>query len=87
MARHKNSQWNLPDQYNGLFGLSIDHAQLAVLMDIRDELQAINITMGRVRDTTQTTANRLDCWETKEIPRILKKIRANTAKPRKKKRK
>lgn len=38
MARHKhaNGAWTIPDS-----GLSLEHAQLAVLMDIRDEMQAI----------------------------------------------
>ncbi len=36
MARYKNTIWNLMDNPD------IGHAQLGVLMDIRDELQNIN---------------------------------------------
>ena len=36
MARYKDAKWNLPDNHVGY-----DHATLAVLMDIRDELKAI----------------------------------------------
>lgn len=66
-TRRKNTSWTLPEG-----SLSYDAAQLAVLMDIRDELQAIRA--------------RLDCYETRAIPRYLRRISANTAKPRKKKR-
>lgn len=64
MARHKDSEWNIPGNDYGYPG-----ATLAVLMDIRDELKRIN--------------QRLDCHETLAIPRILRRISANTAKPRK----
>lgn len=37
MARHKNADWNLAEDRPGWEG-----AQLAVLMDIRDELQTLN---------------------------------------------
>lgn len=64
-TRRKNINWTLSDG-----SISYDGAQLAVLMDIRDELQAIRA--------------RLDCYETREIPRTLRRIAANTARPRKK---
>jgi hypothetical protein len=39
--RHKNAKWSLPKpDATGCFG--VPSAQLAVLMDIRDELQEIN---------------------------------------------
>lgn len=36
MARHKNANWNIPEKCT-----SWEQAYMAVLMDIRDELQAI----------------------------------------------
>ena len=41
MARHKDSNWALPDETN-----SYDQAHLAVLMDIRDELKRLNSLVG-----------------------------------------
>ena len=43
MARHKDTIWNLDDKpgYEG--------AQLGLLMDIRDELKALNRTLGCYR--------------------------------------
>lgn len=67
--RRKNSSWLLnmsPDNT-----CSNEDARLAVLMDIRDELQGIR--------------RRLDCGETLQIPSILKSIRANTSKRNRKK--
>jgi ABC-type transporter Mla MlaB component len=49
-----------------------DSASLAVLMDLRDELKRLN--------------NLLNCPNALEIPTILRKIRANTTKKRKKRR-
>ena len=46
-----------------------ERASIAVLMDIRDELQTLN--------------GLLSCQHFMAIPRTLKQIRANTAKPRK----
>ncbi|WP_448043766.1 hypothetical protein [Bradyrhizobium liaoningense] len=43
-SRHKNANWTLPTS-----GVSYAGAQLAVLMDIRDELQAINRALGCYR--------------------------------------
>lgn len=50
---------------------SVEHAQLAVLMDIRRELKRINV--------------RLDCGETLRIPRYLRRIANNTARKKRKK--
>lgn len=57
-TRHKNTNWNC------LPAPSFDSAQLAVLMDIRDELQTLN----RV----------FQCSAFLEIPRVLRAIRRNT---------
>ncbi len=37
MARHRNTDWSLPDPIG-----TYDQAQTAVLMDIREELQKLN---------------------------------------------
>lgn len=50
---------------------TLGYATLAVMMDIRDELKSLN--------------NLLQCPNFIGIPRALKAIRANTAKPRVKK--
>lgn len=66
---HGGANWNwstLTDDKT--HARSTDHAQLAVLMDIREELRAIS--------------SRLDCHETLSIPRILRRISANTHKPK-----
>lgn len=67
MARHKNTDWNLP-------GPQLENwsqASVAVLMDIRDELQALNRIIG--------------CPNFIRIPQILDQISKNTTKPRKRK--
>lgn len=70
MGRFKDREWDLPHAEGDTSKISTWQAvQIAVLMDIRDELQAIR--------------RRLDCYETLQIPRVLKRISANTAKPRK----
>ena len=65
--RRKNVVWTLRVNDDGT--VPEQQAQLAVLMDIRDELQELNA--------------RLRCQETLRIPRYLKRIASNTAKPRK----
>ena len=67
-TRQKNSRWGLNPSLGG--GFATDQAQLAVLMDIRDELQSLN--------------RRMDCAETLSIPRVLEKIRKNTTPKRRK---
>jgi hypothetical protein len=62
-TRHKDAQWNCGVEP------TVDGAQLAVLMDIRDELKAINRVLG--------------CSNFLMIPSNLDQIRKNTAKPRK----
>ena len=55
MARHKNQIWELPEKLT-----QYDQAQLAVMMDIRDELKTLN--------------QLLHCYKFKEFPAILKRI-------------
>lgn len=50
-------------------GATFDGAQLAVLMDIRDELRALNAVLG--------------CINFRRVPRYLRDIRRNTTKKRK----
>ena len=69
MARLKNSQWDIPDDQSGyVWG----GAQLAVLMDIRDELQTLNRLLG--------------CQRFLDIPYLLRDIKRNTTKPKRSKR-
>lgn len=65
-TRHKNVDWRIPNNSDG----TVAHrdAELAVLMDIRDELQTLNGT--------------LRCPNFLAIPAKLDAIRRNTAKPR-----
>jgi hypothetical protein len=65
-TRHHNVSWSLPPSGS----VSFDAAQLAVLMDIREELQRLNRVM--------------QCQNTLDIPNILRTIRKNTA-PRRRK--
>lgn len=71
MARHKNSNWTLPDEVN------YESATLAVLMDIRDELQELNALHRRT----------IGCYRFQGIPRSLEKIAENTRKRKPKTRK
>lgn len=64
MARHKNSNWTLPDG-----PLEYAAASLAVLMDIRDELQTLNSVFR--------------CRNFQDIPGILRTIRGNTSRIKK----
>lgn len=66
--RQKDQNWTIERNLDGKW--SFDAAHLAVLMDIRDELKAMR--------------RRPDCAETLAIPRMLKQIRANTTKRRRK---
>lgn len=63
-TRKANINWNL--QTNGNGTTPVDAAQLAVLMDLRDELQKLN--------------RLLHCRNFIEIPLILRAIRRNTIK-------
>lgn len=63
-TRHKNCVWNCTT--NGI--ITASDAQLAVLMDIRDELQVLN--------------NVFRCHNALAIPGILRNIEVNTRKPK-----
>jgi hypothetical protein len=65
MARHKDSDWTLPEQ------VSWQTANLAVLMDIRDELKTVAAELNSL--------NRLlNCRNFLHIPRKLERIANNT---------
>lgn len=67
--RKKNMIWVIKENLNGSTpGMD---AQLAVLMDIRDELQALNRIVGYC--------------DFLQIPRTLKRISENTRKPKRRK--
>lgn len=66
--RQKNAQWDVADDQGRT--RTWPEAQTAVLMDIRDELQTLNRLLG--------------CRNAVEIPSILRQIRANTKKPKRK---
>lgn len=75
MARQlKNANWVLTKPDGSV--IDANHAILATLMDIRDELQLL---VSEMRFVNQT----LRCPDFQSIPRMIKRIRANTAKPRK----
>lgn len=67
-TRRKDVSWNISCSADG--SLSFEGAQLAVLMDIRDELKKLNGVIG--------------CHNFIAVPQILRGIRKNTAKPRRK---
>lgn len=69
--RFKNNQWTVHRAVDG--SVSYEGAQLTVLMDIRDELQKLNTLLG--------------CHNFVSVPSILREIRSNTHKPKRKKRK
>ena len=71
MARHKNSNWTFPTSPHGEIE-TWEQAGIAVLMDIRDELQALNRLLG--------------CKNFTDIPEVLRAIRRNTTKPKRRKR-
>jgi hypothetical protein len=62
MARRKNTEWSIPEVGQSV---TVDQANLAVLMDIRDELQRLNAL--------------LHCQNFQAIPRHLTRIAKNTA--------
>lgn len=62
-TRHANRSWNLGDP------IVWERVPIALLMDIRDELQKLNRLLA--------------CQNFLDIPFTLHKIRLNTAKPRK----
>ncbi len=48
--RQKDVEWQLPA--NAFDSVSVESAQLAVLMDIRDELQSINTLLDAIKADT-----------------------------------
>ena len=68
MARFKDGNWNLEATGNGCIK-TWEQAGIAVLMDIRDELKALNGIIG--------------CRNVMDVPQILREIRRNTTKRRK----
>ena len=78
MARHKDAKWNLAEVPSN------EHVMIAVLMDIRDELQSLRSSLTNANSCLVRMAGRLDCHETISIPRLLRRISVNTHKPKRK---
>lgn len=74
MARHKDGNWNLPERAETWERVNRELANTALLMDIRDELRAMNIKLSVLQ--------RPDFLG---IPRKLERIARNTVKPKRKK--
>lgn len=66
--RKKDVEWKLSDNADGT--IPVSYAQIAVLMDLRDELKKLN--------------RLLSCENFTSIPALLRMIRENTAKPKRK---
>jgi hypothetical protein len=75
-TRWKNRNWQVTPDMFGNWSWDAIHA--ALLMDIRDELQALNQKIGPM-------ANTITCRNAVDIPNILRGIRRNTTKRRRKK--
>ena len=74
--RKKDANWIVADEQGNC--PDTQNAILAVLMDIRDEMKLIRadiLAIGRI----------VSCPNAVDIPRILRRISANTAKKRRKK--
>lgn len=62
MARHKDANWNLADHINAPgIDAGLLRRQVALLMDIRDELKSLNAL--------------LHCANFQQIPQVLRSIR------------
>ena len=70
MARNKDLNWNLKDSIGN--NATYDDAQLAILMDLRDELKHLNSI--------------LDCPNFQAIPELLRSIKVNVIKANAKRR-
>jgi hypothetical protein len=64
-TRHKNGNWALPTTPDGRIE-AWDYVKIALLMDIRDELQTLNRLLG--------------CYNFTRLPHILDRIESNTKK-------
>jgi hypothetical protein len=74
--RYRDSNWNIPEGKD----LTWEHASVAVLMDLRDELKGLRQLILRM-------VNILECPNFTAIPSKLDRITVNTQKMRKRKRK
>jgi len=76
MARHKNANWKLDDAAT----ISNEHAILAVLMDIRDELKQSNALAIETNARLGRLCAVLECGNFLDVPRKLERIARNAAK-------
>lgn len=71
--RHKDGQWTIPDNADGT--VSMEGAQLAVLMDIRDELRTIRVLAGCHRvPRALNDLNDLGKWARRRKPKRKKRV-------------
>ncbi|MGB7158160.1 MAG: hypothetical protein WBD40_08850 [Tepidisphaeraceae bacterium] len=82
--RKKNGNWFVTDAAGDVHApvYGRDGRALAVLMDIRDELQAMNKTQSAALVELQSIGGLLRCQNAMDIPRKLERIARNTSKPR-----
>ena len=73
-TRRKDAQWGVCGERDSI--VSFDGAQLAVLMDIRDELKAIRMALQPLQ--------RLNCRDFLDIPHSLGTIARNTTRKKRK---
>lgn len=66
MARFRNVDWDIPAGDSGRAPKTWEQVQVALLMDIRDELQTLN--------------NVFRCPNALAIPKLLREIKRNTTK-------
>ena len=71
MARHKDSDWNVGGDDKLGLNPTMDGAQLAVLMDLRDELKEIRACLWVLK-------NIFNCDNFRRIPAKIDAIRKNT---------
>lgn len=80
MAGHQsaNTNWRVRSPFTTEAADSTEHAMLAVLMDLRTELQTLNARLIEVRDRLAFA----QCPDFRALPRVLQQIRRNTTKRR-----
>ncbi len=72
MPRHKDANWDLPADGN-----TWQHVEIAILMDIRDELQEVRRNLYSINSI-------LGCRNFLSLPRKVDAIRKNTERKRRK---
>ena len=81
MARYKDSEWDVSYPIH-----TSEQAILCVLMDIRDHLRELRLETRAMFPALNTLQVTLRCSETQAIPRLLRDIKKNTTKAKRRKR-